>query len=75
MDDFSTKPLKEILESKIHVVQPGENLSLIARKYYGDGNEAHWITLHNFNKEMIGDNPDMIHPGLKLMIPDLSEFL
>jgi len=75
MDDKGTKPLKDFLESKIHVVQPGENLSLIAIKYYGDENEVHWITIHNFNREIIGENPDLIQPGTQILIPDLSEFL
>ena len=60
---------------RIHVVQPGENLSLIARKYYGDDNEAHWITLYNFNREVIGDNPDLIQVGMALQIPEIEEYL
>jgi nucleoid-associated protein YgaU len=60
---------------KIHVVQPGENLSMIARKYYGKEHEVHWITLHNFNREVIGENPDILQVGMKLIIPDIAEFL
>ena len=75
MDDKGTKPLKEVLDSKTHVVQPGENLSLIAKQYYGDENEAHWITIHNFNREIIGENPDLLQPGMEILIPDISEFL
>ena len=69
---------EEIIPSegkRYHVVQPGENLSMIARKYYGAGQEVHWITLYNFNQNVIGDNPDFIQPGISLEIPDLTEYL
>ncbi len=62
-------------EKRFHVVQPGENLSVIARKYYGAEHEAHWITLYNFNRDVIGENPDFLMVGARLHIPDLSEFL
>lgn len=58
-----------------HVVQSGENLTLIAQTHYGPEHAAHWITLYNFNRELIGDNPDLIKPGMELLIPDISEFL
>ena len=58
-----------------HVVQTGENLTFIAQAYYGPEHAAHWITLYNFNREIIGDNPDLITPGMELLIPDIAEFL
>jgi nucleoid-associated protein YgaU len=58
-----------------HVVQPGENLTVIAQAYYGPEHVAHWITLYNFNREIIGDNPDLIQAGTELLIPDISQFL
>ena len=63
------------LNPRIHIVQPGENLSNIAKTYYGDEQEAHWITLYNFNREIIGENPDLIQVGMALIIPELGEFL
>ena len=62
-------------QERWHVVQPGENLSMIARVYYGLEHGDHWITLYNFNRKLIGENPDLIQPGLELLIPDISEFL
>jgi nucleoid-associated protein YgaU len=62
-------------EDRWHVVQPGENLTAIAQAYYGPEHASHWITLYNFNREVIGENPDLIQPGIELRIPDLSEFL
>ena len=58
-----------------HVVQPGENLTVIAQAYYGMEHTSHWITLYNFNRTLIGENPDFIQPGMELRIPDISEFL
>ncbi len=58
-----------------HVVQPGENLTIIAQAYYGPEHAEHWVTLYNFNRELIGENPDRIRSGMELLIPDISEFL
>ena len=58
-----------------HVVRPGENLTIIAQDYYGPEHAAHWITLYNFNRELIGESPDHIRAGMELLIPDITEFL
>jgi nucleoid-associated protein YgaU len=63
------------LKERWHVVQPGENLTMIAKAYYGPKQASHWITLYNFNRELIGENPDFIQPGMELLIPDIAEFL
>ncbi len=63
------------VQDQFHVVQPGENLIAIAQAYFGPEHASHWITLYNFNRELIGDNPDVIQPGMELLIPDISEFL
>lgn len=68
----ATSPEKQ---NRWHVVQPGENLTLIAQAYYGPEHASHWITLYNFNRELIGENPDFIQPGMELLIPDITEFL
>ena len=75
MDEEITKPLDDPVGDRLHKVQPGESLSTIARKYYGPENEVHWVTIHNHNLELIGDNPDLIQVGMELVIPDLTEFL
>ena len=67
-------PLPESAD-RWHTVQPGENLTLIAEQYYGAEHAAHWITLYNFNRDVIGDNPDFVQAGTQLLIPDISEFL
>lgn len=54
---------------RIHVVQPGDWLSKIAIKYYGDMNK--WSVIYNQpqNRQTIGPNPDLIKPGQNLVIP------
>jgi nucleoid-associated protein YgaU len=52
-----------------YTVQSGDSLWLIAEKAYGDGTKWQWIYDHN--KNAIGDNPDLIHPGLELFIPHI----
>jgi hypothetical protein len=52
---------------RIHVVQPGDWLSKLAGTYYGDIYQ--WPTIFEANREVIGDNPDLIEPGMRLVIP------
>jgi nucleoid-associated protein YgaU len=51
---------------KIHVVAKGESLSVIAKKYYGDGNK--YMKIFDANKDQLKD-PDKIQAGQKLRIP------
>ena len=50
-----------------YIVKSGDNLSKIAKHFYGD--PAKWKKIHAANSDKI-PNPDLIHPGLKLTIPD-----
>lgn len=54
-----------------HIVQSGESLWAIAKKYYGDGYRCNII--FNANKDRI-KNPSLIRTGWKLKIPNKSEF-
>jgi nucleoid-associated protein YgaU len=49
-----------------HEVQPGESLSKIAKKYYGDA--ALYKDIFEANRDTVKD-PDKIFPGQKLRIP------
>ena len=51
-----------------HTVESGESLSKIAKHYYGDPMKYNAIFEANRN---ILNNPDMIHPGQDLVIPNL----
>lgn len=52
--------------SREYTIQPGDSLSKIAKKYYG--NAAEWQKIHEANKSKIKD-PNMIFPGQKIVIP------
>ena len=52
---------------KTYTVKSGDTLSGIAESEMGDANR--WRELYAANKDAVGDNPDMIHPGLELTIP------
>ena len=50
-----------------YVVKSGDSLSKIAKELYGDAKR--WPEIYEANKALIGDNPNLIHPGQKLVIP------
>jgi len=50
-----------------YTVKSGDNLSKIAKQFYGDPGK--WKKIHAANADKI-PNPDLIHPGLQLTIPD-----
>jgi len=52
-----------------HVVASGETLSAIAKQYYNDAGK--YMAIYEANKAVIGDNPDLIQPGMELVIPKL----
>jgi nucleoid-associated protein YgaU len=54
-------------EARSYVVQSGDSLSKIAKKFYGDANA--WHRIFEANKDRI-KNPDLIQPGWKLVIPE-----
>ena len=54
--------------SQYHDVVSGDNLSKIAKQYYGDANK--YMVIFEANKPMLSD-PNKIYPGQKLRIPAL----
>jgi hypothetical protein len=50
-----------------YVVMPGDSLSKIAAKFYG--NPSSWSKIYNTNKAIIGSHPNFIKPGQTLVIP------
>jgi len=60
---------KAAAEVKKHVVVSGDTLSGIAKKYYDDAGK--YMKIYEANKDVIGDNPDLIKPGMELIIPKL----
>lgn len=51
----------------IHTVQPGESLSKIAKTHLDDA--GRYMDIFNANKDKLKD-PNMIHPGQQLVIPN-----
>ena len=50
---------------KKYTVKPNEDLGSVARKFWLPS----WKYLYEINKEVIGDNPDLLKEGTKLEIP------
>jgi nucleoid-associated protein YgaU len=50
----------------VHTVQPGDSLSKIAKSAYDNVNR--YMEIFNANKDQLKD-PNVIHPGQKLIIP------
>lgn len=53
--------------ARTYTVKSGDTLSGIAESEMGDAKR--WPELYAANKDAVGKNPDMIHPGLELTIP------
>lgn len=54
------------LADQVHHVQPGETLSAIAEKHYGDRN--YWRTIYDANRDRI-PSPNALRVGVRLVIP------
>lgn len=55
-----------------HPVAPGDWLSKIAIKWYGDMNK--WPIIYDANRALIGSDPNKIKPGQMLTIPDPADY-
>ena len=53
--------------AQTYTVQPGDNLSKIARQFYG--NAAQYMRIFNANRDKLQD-PDHLQPGQQLTIPE-----
>jgi len=49
-----------------YTVKSGDSLWLIAKRLKGDG--ANWSDIYSANKSVVGNNPNLIYPGQKLVI-------
>ena len=53
--------------AQTYTVQTDDTLPSIANRVYGDANQ--WTTIYDANRSTIGDDPNLIHPGMQLTIP------
>lgn len=63
----STAPAPAAGAPRTYTVVKGDTLSRIAKQFYGDANK--WRKIFAANGDTI-TNPDLIHPGQILKIPD-----
>ncbi|WP_088889130.1 LysM peptidoglycan-binding domain-containing protein [Leptolyngbya ohadii] len=54
---------------RAYTVQPGDTLSSIAQRFYGDA--SRWNLIYETNLNIIGIDPNQLRVGLQLMIPNL----
>jgi nucleoid-associated protein YgaU len=53
-----------------HTVKDDDTLSGIALKYYGSAKKEYWMYIYNANKDVIGDRPNVLRPGIVIRIPE-----
>jgi nucleoid-associated protein YgaU len=58
-----------------HTLTAEETLSHLSLKYYGHATKPYWMVIYEANKDVIGDNPNRVRPGLEIKIPELPEEL
>jgi nucleoid-associated protein YgaU len=54
-----------------HTLTSEETLSHLSLKYYGSATKPYWMVIYEANKDVIGDNPNRVHSGMVLKIPEL----
>ena len=62
-------PLKGLPNDRLVVIQPGNNLWVIATRVYGEG--LRYVQIHDANRDQI-QNPDLIFPGQVFGLPTVN---
>jgi len=63
------KPLASQAPSETYTVKSGDTLSKIAKQFYGDARK--YSIIFEANRDILKD-PNIIHPGQKLLIPKIN---
>ena len=58
-----------------HVWTNDDTYAGLAQKFYGSAKEPYWRLIFEFNKDIIGADPNMIRTGTEIRIPPLPEEL
>lgn len=63
---------REVTGDGTYVVRRGDSLWSIARRHPGDSGsvDLRWRAIWQANRDVVGDDPDLIHPGQALRLPD-----
>jgi nucleoid-associated protein YgaU len=56
-----------------YTVAPNDTLGSVALKYSGNAARDYWMLIYEANKDVIGDNPNLVRAGTVLQIPELPE--
>ncbi len=56
-----------IAQRAFYTIQPRDFLRWIAQRAYG--NERFWPEIYHANRNVLGPNPDLIYPGVRVYIP------
>ncbi len=72
MSTPAAAPVPAVQYMAEHTVVSGETLSHISLKYYKSAVKPKYMVIYEANKAVIGDNPNMIKPGMVLKIPKLD---
>lgn len=67
LDEDPLHGVNRLLPPGKYTVIPGDSLSKISEKYYGG--LGYWDVIYLTNLGLIGNNPDVIRPGITLDIP------
>jgi nucleoid-associated protein YgaU len=59
-----------LLEGTSYTIKRGDSLSKIAQRVYGDPHR--WPDIYDANRDVLGGNPNLIHPDTVITIPDLD---
>jgi nucleoid-associated protein YgaU len=51
----------------VYRVESGDTLTKVAQQFLSDGQR--WKDIYAVNRDVIGNNPNLIHPGQQLRIP------
>ena len=63
----TARPTQDKDTAKSYTVKSGDSLWAIAKRTYGNG--ADFTKIYEANKAVIGNNPNVIKPGQKLVLP------
>ena len=61
----------DVSDGGVHIVASGESLSQISQAYYGKA--KYWRKIYEANRQLIGDSPEDLEVGMKLVMPRIDD--